>query len=137
MSLSLELFYIKRLGNRVYCKIVFRFFVLLFLKRFFLHMVLSDIKLIYTDQIPPIDETGTTTPNQSGPENNVSERQWKSTLYSPELKNNSLTIKCTLVSYPGHTSLGGWGACVLLLSRRCCVRTLDPADWAIYTGVVW
>ena len=49
MSTCLGLFYTKRFGNRIHCRLIFIFFVKFFLKRFFLQMVL--LKEIIFQQI--------------------------------------------------------------------------------------
>ena len=49
--------------------------------------------------------TGTTTPDQSGPGSNTNEGE---TSYYSKLQDWMLTVRCRLVSYPGHM-LCGWG----------------------------
>ena len=101
------------------------FFVLWFLKYFSFAYGPIRYGYLFNRSICTTDETQTdiNTLGQSGPGNNVSE--WF--LHIPYIW--SLTIKCSLVSYPGHPF---WGEQVVILCKEYSQCILSPANKAIF-----
>ena len=122
MSTCLELLYAKRLGNHLQSTFIFTFFVQLFLKRVFFSTWSHQIWIIFNRSIWLIEvtQTGTTIPDQNNGHEGMNP-------HSQSLQNWSLTIRCSLVSYPKHPFLGG----VLPFYRGYSQHILSPVNRAI------